>query len=143
MQDTPESQRWRVLMASVIKADLERRWGPNYIPTGEPVWVLVAAFLPAPYVEQYPTYPTWPRAGDVDKFARNVLDALSLDVQRATKAAGAYVDDNQVVRLIATKHVADFSRQGMFISVESAHELTDDMNAQSVMRWVDGHLARP
>lgn len=35
------------------------------------------------------------RAGDIDKLARNVLDAL--------KKAGVYGDDNQVVKLVAEK----------------------------------------
>lgn len=79
--DTPASKRWRQLMAyavaGMIKAPLE---GP----------VIVAAVFHLPVKDAAAG-----RVGDLDKLARNLLDALT--------DAGVYGDDVQVTRLIVDK----------------------------------------
>jgi Holliday junction resolvase RusA-like endonuclease len=94
VSDTPASKRWRSLMAyqaaALVKAPLE---GPV---------VVVAVF-------HLPLHPTsgqaWAgRVGDLDKLARNLLDALT--------DAGVYGDDVQVTRLICEKVPADMAGRG-------------------------------
>jgi hypothetical protein len=60
----------------------------------------------------------WYGAGDVDKLARNLLDALANDAKSAAFNGGAYGNDNQVVRLIGDKFTAyDGAPPGMWIKV--------------------------
>lgn len=47
------------------------------------------------FFEEPKTKPTWPRSGDVDKYSRNALDALT--------QAGAIEDDRHVIELSAVK----------------------------------------
>lgn len=82
-QDTPESKRWRSLMAYA----LEQAKGDT-APAGVPVAVRAVFFLPAQDV-------TTPGCGDLDKLLRNLLDAGT--------DAEAYADDVQVVRTFVDK----------------------------------------
>lgn len=90
VSDTPASKRWRQLMAyrvaALIKAPLE---GP----------VIVVAVFHLPAVDV-----AGGRVGDLDKLARNLLDALT--------DAGVYGDDVQVTRLICEKVAADMHGRG-------------------------------
>jgi Holliday junction resolvase RusA-like endonuclease len=104
------SEEWRALVTKMVREDIARRNppGPGFMapeyrdkpirmagepikPTTLPVLVRLGFWLDHPD----PCGPTV-RAGDIDKLSRNVLDALT--------DAGAYIDDNQVQSLIATKH---------------------------------------
>lgn len=90
VSDTPASKRWRALMAyqaaALIKAPLEG-----------PVVVVAVFHLPVNDVATG-------RVGDLDKLARNLLDALT--------DAGVYGDDVQVTRLICEKVAADMAGRG-------------------------------
>lgn len=81
-QDTQQSKRWRSLMAYSL-----RPWA-GQLPAGTPVAVRATFWLPADDV-------TTPNVGDLDKLARNLLDAGT--------DAEAYADDVQVVRLFVDK----------------------------------------
>ena len=90
VSDTPASKRWRALMAyqaaALVKAPLD---GP----------VVVVAVFHLPVVDV-----AGGRVGDLDKLARNLLDALT--------DAGVYGDDVQVTRLICEKVPADMAGRG-------------------------------
>lgn len=90
VSDTPASKRWRALMtysaAGLVKAPID---GP----------VIVAAVFHLPAVDVAAG-----RVGDLDKLARNLLDALT--------DAGVYGDDVQVTRLICEKVPADMTGRG-------------------------------
>jgi hypothetical protein len=90
------SARWRVLVADAVRRDRVRR-GLSEPATG-PVAVRALFWLPVD--------PIKPRAGDVDKLARNVLDAPAADAKVASKNGGAFVNDNQVCDLLAVKMLA-------------------------------------
>lgn len=86
------SKRWRELMryatVEAMKRDLVRvGGGASRWPLTGPVGVGLAFGMPV--------LSTGGRAGDLDKLARNVLDALT--------DAGVYGDDVQVAYLIASK----------------------------------------
>lgn len=68
-----------------------------------------------PLLKKTPTHPITRSSYDVDKLARNCLDALTL--------AGIIRDDSQVVSLIATKEYAE--RSGVQIRVEDYTEFLD------------------
>lgn len=91
--DTPASKRWRQLMAYTVGLTLAPRGGTLEGPV-----VVVAVFhLPAVDVAAG-------RVGDLDKLARNLLDALT--------DAGVYGDDVQVTRLLVDKVEADMGGRG-------------------------------
>lgn len=127
MQDTPESKRWRVLMADAVRTDIARR-DPSYVPTLLSVVVTLHAFLVAPPVpvgEPAWRAAIWPGAGDVDKLARNALDALAADSRVALRNGGAYHNDNQVTMLIATKQVVVApSQMGLYLHAAYANATT-------------------
>lgn len=79
--DTPASKRWRQLMAYAAA-------GKIVAPIEGPVTVVAVFHLPVKDVAAG-------RVGDLDKLARNLLDALT--------DAGVYGDDVQVTRLIVDK----------------------------------------
>lgn len=132
------SSRWRALMAQAVRDDVERRgilsqgrgeFGP--VPWSGPVAVTVVAYLTPPGtwwrdalkdLAQF-RWPTWPRAGDLDKIVRNVLDAIAANAKNAKMNGGAIVDDNLVCRLVAEKRTAgataDTMPPGVRIVVET------------------------
>lgn len=73
-----------------------RRQAPEGAPFSPP-YVIDLRFFFAP-----PKVPSWPRTGDVDKFARAALDALT--------QAGIIEDDRHVVELGACKRYSDDPR---------------------------------
>jgi Holliday junction resolvase RusA-like endonuclease len=99
------STRWRVLVADAVRRDRKRRALSE--PAYGPVAVRALFWLPAP---RNPNRdfgaPVHAGAGDVDKLARNVLDALADDAKVASKNGGAFVNDNQVCDLLAVKFLA-------------------------------------
>ena len=96
LADSELSVKWRRLVAYMARrahADLGRE------PSLLPIKVEIVACLPA---DDWPAI-TRRGAGDVDKLARNVLDALAVDPKKPDLAAGVYVDDSQVVDLHIVK----------------------------------------
>jgi hypothetical protein len=105
------SVRWRCLVAERVRA---WRTAQRFdVPSSGPVRVDLTCWLPVPaWVgdDDMTTYlaATWVNSGDVDKLARNVLDALSVAPVSASttdrkKYAGAYVDDRLVQTLVVRK----------------------------------------
>jgi Holliday junction resolvase RusA-like endonuclease len=106
VQDTPQSKRWRALMAEVVRKDLLTRFGPITLkslssafvklPYAGPVAVEIDVWLPVADVIKA-------GAGDVDKLARNVLDAIAADAKNAVMNGGVIANDNQVIDLSIRK----------------------------------------
>lgn len=106
VQNVAGSTQWAQLVAYAIKAEMRRTHGdPDLFAWAGPVTVALVFGLPVADVIA-------PRSGDVDKLVRNVLDALT--------KGGAYVDDVQVVRLLADKvAMGPMGRKGVQIRVWS------------------------
>jgi hypothetical protein len=127
------SSRWRALMAQAVRDDIERRWAgslalaqaSSVLPFPGAVTVTVEAYLtpPGSWFEGWQSWPVWPRAGDLDKIVRNVLDAIGSTSKNPKYNGGAIVDDNLVCRIIAEKRVAggtvDTMPPGVHITVET------------------------
>lgn len=129
------SSRWRALMAQAVRDDIAWR-NPDpprpearCMPWPGPVAVTVVAYLTPPGswwqdalrdLMQF-RWPTWNRAGDLDKIVRNVLDAIAANARNRTMNGGAIVDDNLVCRIVAEKHTAgvDGAQAGVRIVVET------------------------
>lgn len=92
--DTELSIKWRRLIAYQAR----RAYGGRE-PSLLPIKVELVVALPA---DDWPAI-TRRGAGDVDKLARNALDALAVDLKKPDLAAGVYVDDSQVVDLHIVK----------------------------------------
>jgi len=110
-------------MADAVRRDIRQRHGSPWEPAKGAVTVEFAAWL-LPHVERIDRPDRaddpaiWHGAGDVDKLARNLLDALADDARVATYNGGAYANDNQVVHLIGSKFTAhDTMPPGMWIRV--------------------------
>lgn len=88
-ESTAYSKEWRAEVAWLVR---------QYIRSARPyegaVRVSIMSFLPQPKSNRDP-HPTAMRTGDVDKIARNVLDALT--------DSGAIKDDSQVVAVHSMK----------------------------------------
>jgi hypothetical protein len=102
------SARWRVLVADAVRRDRHRRFHGEQRPSDQPVSVRAVFWLPPPAastrspiadVARATGAPVHAGSGDVDKLARNVLDALGANAAVAAKNGGAYLDDVQVVTL--------------------------------------------
>lgn len=128
------SSPWRALMAAQVRDDLTRRAVARCncgsedcapMPYTGPVRVTVDAALrppedpgqDAPTIRrtwyrlalatlQHWAAAIWEQSGDVDKIARNVLDALGSKSLNLKMNGGAIADDVLVVELIARKRVA-------------------------------------
>lgn len=70
---------------------------------GQPVDVELNFVMPRPVSTPKRSTPPAVKKPDVDKLARAVLDALS--------SAGVWCDDSQVVRLVATKRIAQIGEK--------------------------------
>jgi hypothetical protein len=155
-QDTLQSKRWRALMADQVRRDIARRSAthPGYDPTMPPytgaVDVELVAFLAVPAAATRAEFlggaPTrnapaiWHNAGDVDKLARNVLDAIAADAKSAIMNGGAIMNDNQVIRLMAEKYAAAPDEHGLWLRVETvgAEELVARARRANVIRRAAG-----
>ena len=157
MQDTPASKHWRALVAEAIRQDIALRRAEalevgaleaaHACPTMRPVLVRLMCWVPrrgeprtAPPVMPEPAI--WSGAGDLDKLARNALDALAADSKNAAMNGGAFVNDNQVTRLVGEKYTARGDMpQGMLLVVESvtpaAHAAYANLAAAEVGRVRD------
>lgn len=106
-EDNPDSKPWRIMMARALVADRDRRRIQQDARCAYPheVDVSIVAFFP----ERGPT------PGDVDKLARNVLDALQDSV---SGSPAVLADDAQVVGLLSERTwVDDEVLQGIWIRV--------------------------
>ena len=124
--DTPASKRWRALMAERVRADIARRGAHEDVyPYAGPVLVAAYFWIDPPgtsYTRDTGagTAATWHGAGDVDKLARNLLDALAADARSAIMNGGAIMNDNQVINLNVWKFAVDRSAgraPGVWLSV--------------------------
>jgi hypothetical protein len=97
------SVQWRCLVAERARAWREAHGFTE--PALLPVWVYASFWLPSPRGQLDTLAGTHKNAGDVDKLARNVLDALSAPRpnDEPRKYASVYVDDVQVQRLDVIK----------------------------------------
>lgn len=59
----------------------------------------------------------WEQSGDVDKLARNVLDAIGSTSKNVKVNGGAIVDDVLVCTLVASKHVAGIGGHPAGVSI--------------------------
>lgn len=133
-QDTPISKRWRALVAECVRKDLASRQllGLPAIPYAGPVAVNMFVWLDVSDV-------TAVGSGDLDKLARNALDAIAADAKSALMNGGAIVNDSQVVSLFSAKFSVRESRdragvghpQGMLLSVQTAEQVSD----RAVIDW--------
>lgn len=120
--DTPQSKRWRRLMAGAIRDDLARRWPWNVsstspeLPYTGAVVVHATWWLPVPALQD--------GAGDLDKLLRNQFDALSAPGPNTTDTslcASAICDDNQVQGVLSWKFF-DSDTPGVLLVVETVSE---------------------
>lgn len=127
-KDTVQSSRWRALMAEQVRRDIERRHPvfADVDPYAGAVDVELVAFLAVPStVNDSVAVPAiWHNAGDVDKLARNVLDAIAADAKSAIMNGGAIVNDNQVIRLVAEKYAASRCDRGLWLRVSTLDSIT-------------------
>lgn len=100
VRETKDSVRWRMFVVERVKADRMRRELTS--PSRGPIAVRAIFWQNVPDVTVKSA-----GSGDVDTLARNVLDALSLNLRKALKGAGAYVDDMQVTSLHVDKLACD------------------------------------
>jgi len=100
-QDTPQSKKWRQLMAQALRYERERIGMPT-APKGIAVAVSAKFFLPTGDA-------VTPNSGDLDKLLRNLLDAGT--------DAGVWADDVQVVRILSDKVAAGDGPQGLALAV--------------------------
>lgn len=87
------STTWRLLVAERVRG--WRKVHGLTVPYDGPVVVSAFFCLTADPIAK--------GAGDLDKLVRNVLDACAADAKRKAANGGAYVNDNQVVSLQASK----------------------------------------
>lgn len=138
-KDTVQSSRWRALMAEQVRRDIEHRFeSPQHryaMPWPGPVDVELVAFLavPSTVLDIVETPAIWHNAGDVDKLARNVLDAIAADAKSAIMNGGAIVNDSQVIRLVAEKYAARPGEHGLWLRVTSVKQT--ELGRRASFRW--------
>jgi Holliday junction resolvase RusA-like endonuclease len=91
----PLLPEWR---KTVIAAARNAALAAGWLMLNEPVEVWITMYLPRPKTVTR-EYPEGRGDGDVDKYARGILDALSL--------AGTYYDDSRVIDCHCSKRYAD------------------------------------
>lgn len=107
--------------------DAVARFGWQTIQPPGAVQVEHAAFLPVPAAQHGAACASWSRSGDLDKFERNLWDALS--------SAGVWADDVQVVAVLAWKFPARSDRgvmPGEYVLVRTVAPLAAQTNQ---LRW--------
>jgi hypothetical protein len=126
-EDNPESKPWRIKMAGALRADRDRRVGAPLSafavgPHAGAVDVSVFAFFDAsgPVAELLGAPLRKEDGGDVDKIARNVLDALQDGNERSPAVLG---DDSLVIGLMA-EEVFTYERgqNGIWIKVSTVSD---------------------
>lgn len=93
-----DSGLWRALMAGGVRDDYARRWS---VGPGSPLPYAGAVLVQAGF--DLPCDPISSGAGDLDKLARNLLDALGTESKNPKYRGGVIVNDNQVIILQLTK----------------------------------------
>jgi Holliday junction resolvase RusA-like endonuclease len=122
------SKEWRKMVAYAAR---QYYWvAVNAPPHLGPVAVRCVFWLPRPRrltTEQLAEKgATYARAGDIDKLARNVLDAL--------QDAGVYADDNQVVRLVCDKILCGpDEKPGLWLTVGEV--------SPSLLGWINDQMS--
>lgn len=102
-EDHADSKPWRKLMARTVRMVGGMDWA--HPEEGAVRVELDFRVERKSHYESHQTpYPTAITIGDIDKLARNVLDALT--------DAGVYKDDSQVARLVASKSWAELTPDG-------------------------------
>lgn len=118
-RDSEHSKRWRALVAQTLRTSLPA----GHVPYGGPVAVTIGCVLPVTSLAAGdPDAALITRgSGDVDKLARNILDALSApraDGSDARLCAGVIADDAQVCKLeIVKAHDTDGRGPGAWVQV--------------------------
>jgi hypothetical protein len=139
-RDTPYSKRWRALMAEVVRKDLAPRitgallgGAGSVYPYKGAVAVEIDVWLPIADVIKA-------GAGDVDKLARNVLDAIAADSDNEKMNGGVIVNDNQVIDLSIRKWPNGASVQrsecpaGLLLRVTTAEYQHDTFRREAAAR---------
>lgn len=139
------SADWRLKVAEAVRRDIARRGlnsGWSETPETGPVEVRCVFWLdPGSALDissEDPYQPAiWPRAGDVDKLARNVLDACAADARDAAKNGGAFANDNQVEHLGVSKFSSAGvpGASGLALSVSTVDEVEHARNAHLAEVW--------
>jgi Holliday junction resolvase RusA-like endonuclease len=123
-EEAPGVDEWRNKVAVAVKADVLKRHilaGRNGVLAYDgPVSVNLTFWLEppshAPRELRNPKWwsmlkgwlaAIWPRAGDIDKLSRCILDAIAVDKDKPAFSGNAILDDNQVVHLSAIKHPSE------------------------------------
>lgn len=109
-----DSGKWRALMAGAVRDAYRAWWARRYctgpyrgcshgahLPCGRPEPHPGAAEVAATFL--LPCDPLAYAAGDLDKLARNLLDALGTHSKNPRYNGGVIVDDNQVILLHVRK----------------------------------------
>lgn len=117
LSDTALSKAWRAAVCNAVIPEIATERDGKWIlrerwPRRGPVAIQIVAHYQRSTNDAAPC-PTSVQYGDVDKAARNVLDAL----QAAKGSAGVFADDAQVVELAIAKRFAGFRGEGMQITV--------------------------
>lgn len=129
MQDSPASKAWRSVVAEEVRRYMRvYPGGPreywieesaslanwSAVPFDGPVAVRCVFVVPEPGTRQAGMF----GAGDVDKLARNVLDAISID-------ARLIADDVQVVRLVCDRVVGEKAGLALTVAGLDAADMED------------------
>jgi Holliday junction resolvase RusA-like endonuclease len=114
LADSEASVRWRAMMAYRLSAAYAGRpmaLGPIKVTADVTLPVSAEALLTR-------------QSGDVDKLARNLLDALAHDPKKPKLSAGVYRDDSQVVELSIMKQIVTQDwPPGIYVSVWEIREM--------------------
>jgi Holliday junction resolvase RusA-like endonuclease len=125
-EEVAESKQWRAVVARALRTAQIDSAGRILRFQGAVRVALVFVFprdlsvSGGPVPSHSTPWPTHITLGDVDKLARNVLDALSMPKKKihAPVCSGLLMDDSQVVTLAVTKLWADGGREpGVWITV--------------------------
>ena len=135
-QDSQQSKQWRGLVAKWAGDDFRTRRaalkrGDADIEPFRPFTTPILVAMRFDYVDADVTKIT---IGDLDKLARNVLDALSPPTKHGP-GASVYADDSQVV-LMPTMKAGSATRQGVKLLVWSIDEFLAAYLRQKMMEAV-------
>lgn len=123
MQDTPQSKAWRRLVAEEVKRDMRVRGQVLDVPNPFQGPVVVRCVFVRP-----------DDIGDVDKLARNVLDAISID-------AKLIADDVQVVGLecYRAREIRERQGPGALVDVRTSND-DDTYRVLRLLADIDGAI---
>lgn len=157
MSDSPASKRWRAAMVDSVRANIGFGRPPLSL---QPIRVEALCFMPAATAElvgdDIVFAATSPKRtsgnGDLDKLARNLLDALARDLHDdARKGAELFTDDVRVIDLPVRKVLEGPLGPGILVRVteldatEVARMQALALAALSIVtaygKWETGYLA--